>query len=266
VPTGCARSSRARPGAETPARTPRTGAACRGTRSSSTPRPAASWSQPRRTTGSSSRSCSGRTPPSTRSARDIEGHFMRSLELAPGLAERIRGGTRSEPFRGTKQLPNHRRRAYGDAGRWSETPATTRIRSLPSASATPSATPSCWPVPCTAGSRAASRSPTPLRDNEERPQRALGGGLREHRPVRPARAAVAGAAAALRRAPARPGADRPLLRHLRGKRVGREVLRAREPRPDHGRRRCRSAARRRALRGGGGVRPADAPTERVIPS
>ena len=89
---------------------------------------------------------------------------MRSLELAPGLAERIRGGTRSEPFRGTKQLPNHRRRASGDAGRWSETPATTRIRSLPSASATPSATPSCWPVPCTAGSRAASRSPTPLRD------------------------------------------------------------------------------------------------------
>jgi flavin-dependent dehydrogenase len=39
---------------------------------------------------------------------------MRSLELAPGLAERIRGGTRSEPFRGTKQLPNHYRRAYGD--------------------------------------------------------------------------------------------------------------------------------------------------------
>ena len=45
---------------------------------------------------------------------DIERHFLEALELAPGLAERIRGGTRSERWRGTAQLPNFFRRAHGD--------------------------------------------------------------------------------------------------------------------------------------------------------
>jgi flavin-dependent dehydrogenase len=45
---------------------------------------------------------------------DIEGHFLEALELAPGLAERIRNGTRSERFRGTARLPNFYRRAHGD--------------------------------------------------------------------------------------------------------------------------------------------------------
>lgn len=44
---------------------------------------------------------------------DIEGNFLVALELAPGLAERIRAGTRSDRFRGTSQLPNHFRRPYG---------------------------------------------------------------------------------------------------------------------------------------------------------
>lgn len=45
---------------------------------------------------------------------DPERHFSEALELAPGLAERIRRGTRSDRFRGTSRLPNHFRRPYGE--------------------------------------------------------------------------------------------------------------------------------------------------------
>jgi 2-polyprenyl-6-methoxyphenol hydroxylase-like FAD-dependent oxidoreductase len=45
---------------------------------------------------------------------DIEGHFLEALELAPGLADRIRGAQRSERFRGTTRLPNFFRRPHGD--------------------------------------------------------------------------------------------------------------------------------------------------------
>lgn len=45
---------------------------------------------------------------------DIEGNFREVLELAPGLAERIRHGRRSDRFRGTTQLDNYFRRPYGD--------------------------------------------------------------------------------------------------------------------------------------------------------
>jgi flavin-dependent dehydrogenase len=44
---------------------------------------------------------------------DIEAHFMSALELAPGLAERMRGATRTERFRGTGTLPNFYRRPHG---------------------------------------------------------------------------------------------------------------------------------------------------------
>jgi 2-polyprenyl-6-methoxyphenol hydroxylase-like FAD-dependent oxidoreductase len=44
---------------------------------------------------------------------DIERHFLAALDLAPGHAERVRGGTRVEPFRGTADLPNFYRRPYG---------------------------------------------------------------------------------------------------------------------------------------------------------
>jgi len=45
--------------------------------------------------------------------RDLEGNFTEVLGLAPDLAERIRGGVRSERFRGTGALPNFYRRPYG---------------------------------------------------------------------------------------------------------------------------------------------------------
>lgn len=44
---------------------------------------------------------------------DIEGHFMRTLELVPRLAAQVRAGTRMERFVGTGSLPNYFRRSYG---------------------------------------------------------------------------------------------------------------------------------------------------------
>ncbi len=44
---------------------------------------------------------------------DIEGNFLKALDLAPGLANRVRNGERSEPFLGTAILPNFYRKPYG---------------------------------------------------------------------------------------------------------------------------------------------------------
>jgi len=44
---------------------------------------------------------------------DIEGNFLKVLDLAPGLAERVRFGKRSERFRGTADLPNYFRQPHG---------------------------------------------------------------------------------------------------------------------------------------------------------
>ena len=44
---------------------------------------------------------------------DIEGHFLRTCALVPGLGERVRDGTREERFAGAAELPNFYRRPYG---------------------------------------------------------------------------------------------------------------------------------------------------------
>jgi flavin-dependent dehydrogenase len=44
---------------------------------------------------------------------DVEGSFRQILELAPGLAERVRQGKREERFRGTADLPNFFRKPHG---------------------------------------------------------------------------------------------------------------------------------------------------------
>jgi len=44
---------------------------------------------------------------------DIEGHFLKKLELAPGLAQRLREGKREANFVGTGVLPNFLRKPYG---------------------------------------------------------------------------------------------------------------------------------------------------------
>src|SRR5262245_35984456 len=44
---------------------------------------------------------------------DVEGNFMAALDLAPGLAEQVRAGQRSERFHGTADLPFFFRKPYG---------------------------------------------------------------------------------------------------------------------------------------------------------
>jgi flavin-dependent dehydrogenase len=44
---------------------------------------------------------------------DVEGNFLKTIELAPGLAERIRQGKREANFMGTGVLPNFFRKPYG---------------------------------------------------------------------------------------------------------------------------------------------------------
>ena len=44
---------------------------------------------------------------------DIEGNFLKILELAPALAERVRQGKQEEPFIGTADLPFFFRKPYG---------------------------------------------------------------------------------------------------------------------------------------------------------
>lgn len=44
---------------------------------------------------------------------DIEGNFLQTLELAPGLAARVRSGKRAARFMGTADLPGFFRKPYG---------------------------------------------------------------------------------------------------------------------------------------------------------
>jgi 2-polyprenyl-6-methoxyphenol hydroxylase-like FAD-dependent oxidoreductase len=44
---------------------------------------------------------------------DVDAQYMKTLELAPGLQERIRSGRRAERFLGTGELPNFFRKAQG---------------------------------------------------------------------------------------------------------------------------------------------------------
>lgn len=44
---------------------------------------------------------------------DIEGNYLKTVDLAPGLAERVRNGKREERFVGTADVPNFFRKPYG---------------------------------------------------------------------------------------------------------------------------------------------------------
>jgi 2-polyprenyl-6-methoxyphenol hydroxylase-like FAD-dependent oxidoreductase len=46
--------------------------------------------------------------------RDVEGNFMRSLDVIAGLREEIASGSREEPFRGASDLTNFYRTSFGD--------------------------------------------------------------------------------------------------------------------------------------------------------
>jgi 2-polyprenyl-6-methoxyphenol hydroxylase-like FAD-dependent oxidoreductase len=45
--------------------------------------------------------------------KDVEGNFMKNLDLAPAFAERVRAGKREEKFSGAV-VPNYFRKPYGD--------------------------------------------------------------------------------------------------------------------------------------------------------
>jgi flavin-dependent dehydrogenase len=45
---------------------------------------------------------------------DVEGNFLKTLELVPEVAERVRVATRVERFKGTGDLPGFFRKPYGD--------------------------------------------------------------------------------------------------------------------------------------------------------
>ena len=45
---------------------------------------------------------------------DIEGHFLRSLDMAPDFAARVRAGRREERWYGTAGVPNYFRKPYGE--------------------------------------------------------------------------------------------------------------------------------------------------------
>jgi flavin-dependent dehydrogenase len=46
--------------------------------------------------------------------RDVEGNFMRSLDVIPGLRDELVAGRREERFRGAADLPNYYRTSFGD--------------------------------------------------------------------------------------------------------------------------------------------------------
>jgi hypothetical protein len=135
---------------------------------------------------------------------DVEGAFMAALDLAPGLAARVRAGERADRFRGTGRLPNFRRRPYGGRlgarGRrgvpQGPDPGRRDRRRVPRR-------------------RAAGRGDRDRRSGRLRapPRRAVGGELPADARVRRA-AATSAADAGAARVPARPSRGaRPLLRH-----------------------------------------------------
>jgi 2-polyprenyl-6-methoxyphenol hydroxylase-like FAD-dependent oxidoreductase len=44
---------------------------------------------------------------------DIEGNFLKTVELSPAFAERVRGATRESKFIGSAELPGYFRKPYG---------------------------------------------------------------------------------------------------------------------------------------------------------
>ena len=143
----------------------------------------------------------------------VEDAFTQAVALAPGLAERLRGGTRAEPFRGTRLLPNHVRAASGPGWALAGDAACHKdpILALGISDAFRDAD-----LLADAVARGPRRRPRRRLGGLRRaPRRALPARLREHDRVRGPAPAGARAAGAVRDAARRPGADRPLLRRLR---------------------------------------------------
>ena len=166
---------------------------------------------------------------------DVEANYLKTLELAPEFAERVRGADARGALRrrrGAELLPQAVR---ARAGRSSATPATTRTRSPRRASATRSATPSCAPTRSTTPSTARRSFDDAMADYHQARDDARAADLRVHHAAGDARAAAARDAAAARRGARQPGRDGRVREHHRRHGVAGRVLRPGEHRPDHGR-------------------------------
>ena len=91
---------------------------------------------------------------------DVEGTFLRAVDSAPALGDRVRSGRREERFRTVSALAGYFRSRTGRAGPSSATPAITCTRSPPKGSPTRSSTPSGSPPPSTPCSPNAARTAT----------------------------------------------------------------------------------------------------------
>ena len=84
--------------------------------------------------------------------KDIEGNYLKTIELVPAFADRLRGARREARFAGAA-VPNYFCKPYGPVGCSWAMPATIATSSPGKESWTPSSTPSCarprstWPSP-----------------------------------------------------------------------------------------------------------------------
>jgi hypothetical protein len=88
---------------------------------------------------------------------DIEGQFLKALESAPRLLERIRAGKRAERFVGTVDLPNFFRKPYGPGWALVVTQAIIMTPIWRKELVMPSVTPRASHTPLTMGSPGAKR-------------------------------------------------------------------------------------------------------------
>ena len=129
---------------------------------------------------------------------DVEGNYLKTLELAPEFADRVRGRDPRGAVHRRRRCPTSSASRTARAGRSSATPATPRTRSPRRGSATPSTTPSGAPTALDetfAGGRPFDDGDGRLPADARRPRPA---DLRVHDPAGDAGAAAARDAAAAR--------------------------------------------------------------------
>ena len=171
---------------------------------------------------------------STAYKADVEANYLKTLELAPEFAERVRGAKREERFAGGS-VPNFFRKPYGpgwalvgDAG-YNKDPITAQGISDAFRDAELCATALDEAF---TGARSFDDA---MADYQRDPRRARAADLRVHDPAGDAGAAAARDAAAARRGDRQPGRDGRVREHRRRHRLADRVLRPGEHRPDHGR-------------------------------
>ena len=212
--------------------------------------PTADGRRCRRTTTSRCVACGWPAAEFEANKHDVEGNYLKTLDLVPEFAERVRGAKREEKFYGAA-LPNFFRKPYGpgwalvgDAG-YNKDPITAHgiLDAFRDAEL----------VRDRAGRVVHRRALVRRRDGRlpARTGRARDADVRAHDAARDARAAAAGDATALRRGPREPGRDGRVRADERGHISPRRVLLGGEHRPHHGGGRGDGELRRRVMRRAG---------------